>query len=255
VGDWTSELAGEKTNARPEGTEWDILLPLQGKAREEFIELLLAHGADINARAKATPRPSVGIGAPMSAAAATGGGFGVGAGSVARNARLLGATAFFIAAQHSEIPLMQFLLKHGADPNIRTERNVTPLMAAAGVDSGESIGYTGVSEKDALDAVKMCLELGNDPKVVSADGENALHGVAYRGNAGGNQIATLLIDLGVEINQINKRGWSPVTLAEGIYTQNSNSKNPELERLFLARGGKSSPPGIERDAYAVIKEQ
>ena len=46
-----------------------------------------------------------------------------------------------------------------------------------------------------------------------------------------------------------------MTLAEGIYTQNSNSKNPELERLLLSNGGKASPPGIERDAYAVITDE
>ncbi|HUR35536.1 MAG TPA: ankyrin repeat domain-containing protein [Vicinamibacterales bacterium] len=252
VGDWTSELAGEKTNARPEGTEWDQLLPLPAGAREEFITLLLSHGADVNARARAVPRATVGIGG---GGGGMGMGIGVGAGSAPRVTRLSGATPFLIAAQHSDLPLMRFLLSKGADPSIRTDRNVTALMAAAGVDSGESSGYTGVPEADALAAVKLCLELGNDPKVVSTDGENALHGAAYRGNAGGNQLAALLIDLGVEVGQKNKRGWTPVTLAEGIYTQNSNSKNPELEQLLLAHGGRPSPPNIERDAYAVIVDE
>ena len=92
-----------------------------------------------------------------------------------------------MAAQHADVPLMKFLLANGADPLIRTARNVSPLMAAAGLDSGESIGYTGVTEEDALEAVKLCLELGDDVNTVSADGENALHGAAYRGNAGGTR--------------------------------------------------------------------
>lgn len=241
VGDWTSELAGEKTTVRPEGTEWDSLLPLLSTPQHEYVKLLLAKGADINARAKVQPRPMVGVG---------GGGGGFRGGN-----RLAGATPFLIASLHSDVPLMKFLLEQGADPLIKTERNVTALMFAAGVDSGESIGYTGVTEEDALEAVKLCLELGIDVNTVSADGENALHGVAYRGNAGGNKLAALLIEKGITVDLKNKRGWTPVTLAEGIYTQNSNSKNPELEKLLLAHGGKPSPPGIERDAYAVIKEE
>jgi ankyrin repeat protein len=259
VGDWTSELAGEKTSIRPEGTEWDQLLPLPEKAREEYIDLLLSRGANVNARASAVPRPTVGAGGggrgPGGGGPGGPGVAGVGAGSSPRMTRLSGATPFLIAAQDADVPLMRFLLEKGADPSIATERNVTPLMAAAGVDSGESIGYTGVTEADALAAVKLCLELGNDAKTVSTDGENALHGAAYRGNAGGNEISALLIELGADVNQKNKRGWTPVTLAEGIYTQNSNSKNPDLETLLLAHGGKPSPPNIERDAYAVIVEE
>jgi ankyrin repeat protein len=247
AGDWSSELAGEKTAVRPEGTEWDRLLPLEGQPRLDFIKVLLDHGADINSRAKTVPRASVGTGAAP------------GPGGVASSARgggrLAGATAFFMAAQHAELPLMRFLLANGADPNLLTGRNVSPLMAAAGVDSGESIGYTGVKEEDALEAVKLCLELGNDVNTLNSDGENALHGVAYRGNAGGNKLAALLIEKNIAVDVKNKRGWTPVTLAEGIYTQNSNSKNQELERLLLAHGGKPSPPGIERDAYAVIAEE
>lgn len=247
AGDWSSELAGEKTAVRPEGTEWDRLLPIEGQARLNFITVLLEHGADINSRASTVPRSSVGTGAAPSP--------GSGASPARGGGRLAGATAFFIAAQHAEVPLMRFLLANGADPLVRTARNVSPLMAAAGLDSGESIGYTGVTEKDALEAVTLCLELGGDVTTVNSDGDNALHGVAYRGNAGGNELAALLLAKGIAVDVKNKRGWTPVTLAEGIYTQNSNSKNPELERLLLAHGGKPSPPGIERDAYAVITDE
>lgn len=241
VGDWSVELAGEKTSIRPEGTEWDRLLPLSAQAKQEFVKMLLDHGADINARAETAPRSSVGMG---------GGGFGGGGGS-----RAAGATAFFMAAQNADVPLMKFLLANGADPSIKTARNVSPLMAAAGVDSNRQIGYTGIREEDALEAMKLCLELGNDVHTVSTYGENALHGAAYRGNAGSNRLAQLLLDKGIEINIKNKRGWSPVTLAEGIYTNDSNTKNTDLEKLLLAHGGRPSPPGIERDAYAVIRDE
>jgi ankyrin repeat protein len=239
VGDWAVELAGDKTHARPEGSEYDLLLPLRGQARLDYAKMLIDRGADVNARAQGGPRVAAGMG---------GSGRGGGGGG-----RLGGATPFFMAAQIANVPMMRFLLAHGADPLIRTERNVSPLMAAAGVDANNSIGYTGVAEKDALEAMQLCLELGDDVHTVSTDGDNALHGAGYRGNAGSNKIAQLLISKGINVNQVNKRGWSPVTLAEGIYTQNSNSRNQELEQLLLAHGATPSPPGIERDAYAVIE--
>jgi ankyrin repeat protein len=127
-------------------------------------------------------------------------------------------------------------------------------MAAAGLDVDTYIGFTLVAERDAVDAIKLCLELGDDVNTVSTYGENALHGAGYRGVAGSNLIAQLLLDRGIEVNLVNKRGWSPITLAEGIYSNGSNSRNPELERLLLAHGAKPSPPGIERDSYAVIVE-
>ena len=129
-------------------------------------------------------------------------------------------------------------------------------MASAGLDSGESIGYTGVTEEDALEAVKLCLELGDDVqhrqrRQRERPARRGLPRERRRQPARGpaDREAASTVDLK------NKRGWTPVTLAEGIYTQNSNSKNPELERLLLAHGGKPSPPGIERDAYAVIAEE
>jgi uncharacterized protein len=245
VGDWSVQLAGEKTRVRPEGTEYDRLLPLQGQARLDYAEMLLSFGADVNARATSTPRASVGTGrAPAAATSA----------STVRQEKLAGATPFFMAAQIADLSMMRFLVGHGAQPLLRTERNVSPLMVAAGVDADTYIGFTLVAERDAVEAIKLCLELGDDVNTVSAYGENALHGAGYRGVAGSNQIAQLLLDRGINVNLVNKRGWSPVTLAEGIYSNGSNSRNPELERLLLAHGAKPSPPGIERDAYAVIVE-
>lgn len=238
VGDWSVKLAGDKTYLRPEGSEFDLLLPLQGQARIDFAGKLLARGADVNARATSTPRVTVG----MSGDRRPGGG------------RVQGATPFWMAAQLANVPMMRFLLAHGADPLIKTARNVSPLMAAAGVDANTSLGYTGVVENDAVEAITLCLERGDDVHTVSTFGENALHGAAYRGNAGSNTIAQLLLDRGIEVNVRNKRRWSPLTIAEGIYTNDSNTRNTDLQRLLIEHGAEPTPPNIERDAYAVIDD-
>jgi Ankyrin repeat len=168
--------------------------------------------------------------------------------------RVQGATPFWMAAQLANVPMMRFLLAHGADPLTKTARNVSPLMAAAGVDANTSLGYTGVVENDAVEAIALCLERGDDVHTVSTFGENALHGVAYRGNAGSNKIAQLLLDRGIEVNVRNKRRWSPLTIAEGIYTNDSNTRNTDLQRLLIEHGAEATPPNIERDAYAVIDD-
>ena len=46
---------------------------------------------------------------------------------------LAGATPFLLAAASGDVTIMRTLLAQGADPALRTNDGVTPLMAAAGV--------------------------------------------------------------------------------------------------------------------------
>ena len=60
---------------------------------------------------------------------------------------------------------MRLLAEHGADPKMPNTLGITPLMVAAGLDywEGEAPGpFTGCSETERLEAVKLALELGND---------------------------------------------------------------------------------------------
>jgi len=234
VGDWSLELAGDNTFVRPEGSEWDAVLGLRGKEKEEMVELLLAYGADINAKAKSTPRYSGGRG---------GGG------------KQAGANALLMAAQNGDAPMMRLLKSYGADPLDVTNNNVSCMMFAAGLASDFSIGYTSIKEKDAFEAVKQCYEYG-DTNVNRQEkfGDSALHGATYRGLSGSTSIIQFLADKGADVNIKNKRGWSPVTIAEGVYTNNSNTRSPEALALLMKLGGIASPPNIERDVYSVIDE-
>jgi ankyrin repeat protein len=234
VGDWSVELAGDNTFVRPEGSEWDTVLGLRGPAKIEMVELLLAYGADVNAQAQSSPRYSGGRG---------------------RGGKQAGANAFLMAAQNADVEMMRVLLSYGADPLVRTSNGVSAMMFAAGLASDFSIGYTSIKEKDALEAVKLCYALG-DTEVTHAEkyGDTALHGALYRGLTGSNSLIEFLIANGADPNVKNKRGWSPVTIAEGVYTNNSNTRSPEALALLMKRGGVASPPNVERDAYSVIDD-
>jgi ankyrin repeat protein len=129
----------------------------------------------------------------------------------------VGATAFLLAAKNVDTELMKLLLAAGANPLTPNADNTTPLMVAAGVDMwnpGEDGGATTDAEPEALEAVKMLVELGNDVNAANDRGETALHGAAYRG---ANSIAQFLVDKGARLDARSKQGWTPWTIANGVF--------------------------------------
>lgn len=136
-----------------------------------------------------------------------------------------------MAAKNDDVSLMRTLLDVGADPSITTNRGTTALMVAAGVGiwaPGENPG----THEEALAAMKLALEVGggavND---IDMDGETALHGAVYRG---GNIAAIqFLIDKGAKLDVRNKKGWIPLTAADGVeYTPAVLKRYPEAAALL-----------------------
>jgi ankyrin repeat protein len=160
----------------------------------------------------------------------------------------IGATPFLLAAKSADVPLMRVLLECGADPSIKTNNNTTPLMVAAGVGiwaPGENPG----THEEALAAAKLILDLGADVNAIDDNGDTALHGAVYRGGA--IPVIQLLADRGARLNVVNKKGWMPVTAADGVeYTPAVLKRYPEaaalLRRLMRDRGlpvPESTQPG------------
>jgi ankyrin repeat protein len=212
VGDWDTEV----TSGAAEDSEWALLGGLRGPAKIEFVKLLLARGADVNARVTRNPRR-----------------FGGGGGN------LMGATPFLLAAMAGDAPVMRLLLEKGADPALATNQGTTPLMMAAGVTAIQ--GVDRVSPDGALEAVKICLELGADVNAANAAGETALHGAVFRGS---NAIIQLLAERGANVNATDKTGRTPLSLAEGVYRAGAYIILPETAELLRTLGGISSPPPV-----------
>ena len=155
---------------------------------------LLAHGADPNARQNGEPADG------------------------ARNILdRLGSTPFLAAAKLGDTEYMRLLIAGGADPSLNTWEETTPMMAAAGVGIWR-VGESAGTNDDALAAVKLCFELGNDVNAVNANGDSALHGAAYRGS---NDIAKFLVEKGAKLDVRNYIGWTPLTIAEGVMYPNT----------------------------------
>ncbi|MEE8129441.1 MAG: ankyrin repeat domain-containing protein [Vicinamibacterales bacterium] len=132
----------------------------------------------------------------------------------------LGATAFLLAAKITDVEAMKILLEAGADPNIKSAENTTPLMVAAGVDiwnPGEDGGSLTGQEDEVLEAVRMCVALGNDVNAVNDLGVTALHGAAYRGV---NIVAEYLVEQGAKLDARDTNGWIPWAIAHGFSYSN-----------------------------------
>jgi ankyrin repeat protein len=193
----------------------------------ELARVLVKRGANVNARQKKEPRDGN------------------------RNQQnRIGATPFLLAAKSNDVSLMRVLLELGADPAIKTNNGTTPLMVAAGVGiwaPGENPG----THDEALVAVKLALEVGaGDVNAIDDNGDTAIHGAVYRGGA--VQVIQLLADNGARLDVVNKKGWMPVTAADGVeYTPAVLKRYPEaaalLRKLMQERGlpvPSSTQPGV-----------
>ncbi|HTM13214.1 MAG TPA: ankyrin repeat domain-containing protein [Bryobacteraceae bacterium] len=184
--------------------------------RLRLIKALVAHGADVNGRnTDMEPRWS---------------------GARYRH-RLVGATAFLFAAKAADVEAMRLLLKLGADPNINTGVNITPLMAAAGIAWASN--QERASEEQVLEAVKLLVEeCGADVNFVADTGETAMHAAAYRG---ANSVVQYLFDKGAKLDVVDKSGRTPLTIAEGVEYGNSFAAQPQTAELLRKLGAKEIP--------------
>jgi ankyrin repeat protein len=198
----------------------------------DFIKLLIAKGANVNARicgVESTPEECKGDST-----------------ETRTNFTMQwlfedGATPFLRAAQSGDVELMKLLLEHGANPKIYTAHNVTPLAVAAGIGWVEGVTFEWSPEQSA-EAVKMCLDLGVDPNVADDEGRTALHGAAHKGRV---EVIQLLVDHGANLDahdggsrdSVNGallgKTWIPLDWARGLVRVGVQSAIPHPEAAAL----------------------
>jgi ankyrin repeat protein len=160
----------------------------------DIVALLLEYGADPNARLKSV----------LMQRHHTGG----------DNALGEGATPFMRAAKSGDLPVMRLLLKHGADPKVRQRNGTTALMLAAGF--GWRDGNAAIptrdrgSVKDAVEAIRICLDRGVDVRAANDAGDTVLHAAATRGS---DVIIQFLVDNGADVQARNRQGRTPLDAA------------------------------------------
>ena len=186
---------------------------------EDLVRFLVGRGADVNARL--TGGPSSG-------------------GRIARK----GCTPFMLAADTADTPYLKLLLELGADPFTTNVDGCTALMAAAGLGTRSADEEAGTDD-EAVEAVEFLLGLGLDINAVSNHGDTAMHGAAF---ANFPKVVKLLDARGAKIevwHQKNKRGWTPLMIAEGHRYGNfkpSFETIAAIKEVMLAHGVTPPPP-------------
>ncbi len=243
-GGWTPlYLATDNRNI--EGGDYPVRAP--DMDHMDFIKLLIAKGANVNARicgAESTPEDCKGDST-----------------ETRTNFTMQwlfedGATPFLRAAQSGDVELMKLLLAHGADPKIFTAHDVTPLAVASGIGWVEGVTFEWSPEEN-IEAVKMCLDLGIDPNVADDEGRTALHGAAHKGRL---EVIQMLVDHGAKLDahdggsrdSVNGallgKTWIPLDWARGLVRVGVQSAiaHPEaaalLTKLMTERNIPIPPP-------------
>ncbi len=152
-----------------------------------------------------------------------------------------GATPFWRAAYALDVPAMELLVAHGADPSIPTEKvpsrrygtggdqtdhsglppvpvggpAVYPIHAASGVGYGQ--GFAANAHRHVPDAwvpaVRHLVEvLGADVNARDKDGYSPVHHAAARGD---NDLILYLVEQGADVTLVSRAGQTTVDMANG----------------------------------------
>jgi ankyrin repeat protein len=215
---------------KPDSNDTNDGSPAVGRGRLlslDFVREIVKRGAKVNLR---LPSESAGLPGTSSRIATEG---------------AVGATPFLLAADRADVPLMRLLKELGADPFLPNLNNTTPLMAAAGVGTTSPDEEAG-DQSEALEAVKMLLDLGAEINTVDSNGDTAMHGAAYKNLP---LVANLLAERGAD-PQIwknpNKAGGTPLFIAEGYADRTVQPDTANGLKLLISTRGVSIRRGLPK---------
>ena len=125
-----------------------------------------------------------------------------------------GTTPLLRAAKAADHVVMTLLLAKGADPKLATRGGVTPLMAAAGVGTGDADTTGRVKlQPDVIESIKLCLAAGVDINAVENAGRSALFGAALQGF---DKVVQFLAEHGAKVDLKDRNGRTALDAASGL---------------------------------------
>ena len=160
--------------------------------------------------------------------------------------KLGGSSAFWRAAQSTDLEAMKFLAAHGANVKDVSAQKDTALMMAAGV--GWAGNFSTNAPGSYLPAVKYMVEdLGIDINAVDQLGYTAVMGAAYRGD---NEMVEYLVSKGAKLDFRTNRGWSVTDMANGPSLRSSVPlSHPDTIALL---GKLGAPPMLKVEGEEIL---
>ena len=153
----------------------------------------------------------------------------------------VGANTFWLAARYGELEILRMLAERGADPHVSPTSRWSALKAAMGVpqisqedrrnrvDAPDDHMDLIDQERLTLDLARVILDLGVDVNQADDRGNTALHDAVRTGFA---SVVDLLAAHGADLDAFNDRGQTPLILAETslpvIGSNGLRSTQPEI---------------------------
>jgi uncharacterized protein len=171
------------------------------------VKVLLAHGADPNARLH-QEKPTV---------------------RALDEVEFEGATPIALAAEVNNLDAIKLLVDAGGDPNIPTAHGTTPLMLASGaatdVQRARSIEERGL----AIHTARYLVEHGANVNAAGQFGWTALHSATYQGIT---DLMEFLIDKGANIEAMDSFRQTPLSISLSVLTKEAGAHRLQIPRRY-----------------------
>jgi len=171
------------------------------------VKVLLAHGADVNARLH-QEKPTV---------------------RALNELQFEGATPLFLAAEVNNLDVIKVLVAAGADPNIPTAYGTTALMVACGAGTDVQRARSIEERGFAVETARYLLDHGSDVNAVGEFGWTPLHNAAYQGLT---DVIELLVSRGAKTETKDKLGQTPLSISLAILTKEAGAKRLQIPRRY-----------------------
>jgi ankyrin repeat protein len=171
------------------------------------VKVLLAHGADVNARLNQEKPTVKGL----------------------DELELQGATPLALAAEVNNLDAIKALVAGGADPTIPTEKGSTPLMLAAGAATDVQRARSIEERALAVETARYLVEHGVDVNAVGQFGWTALHNAAYQGL---NDVIEYLASKGAKLDAKDGFGQTPLSIAMSVLTKEAGANRLQIPRRY-----------------------
>jgi uncharacterized protein len=171
------------------------------------VKVLLAHGADPNARLH-QEKPSV---------------------RALDEVEFEGATPLALAAEVNNLDAIKLMVDAGADPNIPTVHGTTALMLASGAATDVQRARSIEERSMAVQTAKYLLEHGADVNAAGQFGWTALHSASYQGIT---DLIEFLVSKGAKIEAMDSFRQTPLSISLSVLTKEAGAHRLQIPRRY-----------------------